>query len=263
MKKTELLHATKALQKSIIKYQPELLTGFGITGMFSAIGMAITATIVSCKEVEQAKKERKRESGSDEWTRKDTIKQTWHHYIPTVVTAGVSATCLIGSNKISTRRNAALAAAYTLSESAFKDYKEKVVETLGEKKEKEVRDAISSDRAEKIVYTGSENLIIKTGYGNTKFIDEITGQLFECSVEHIRKAENRMIKRLFDEGYISVNDLYFEIGLRPTRTGGDLGWNISKGDTIELEFGCTLIDEVPFMTLQYRNYPKPDFDMFR
>lgn len=47
------------------------------------------------------------------------------------------------------KRTAALATAYKLSETALTEYKEKVVETIGEKKEQLVRDKIDKDHIDK------------------------------------------------------------------------------------------------------------------
>ncbi len=64
---------------------------------------------------------------------KDIIKTAWPCYIPAAVGA-ISVFCLIGASSTNLRRNAALATAYTLSESTLKEYQEKVVETIGEKR---------------------------------------------------------------------------------------------------------------------------------
>ena len=156
MKKVDLINATKGFQKTLVKRQPELLVALGIAGMVSAIVMSATAAVNASEEIKVERAARKKENGTDEWTKKDTIKIGIRHFAPTIVTATMSAACIIGSNRISARRNAALAAAYTLTENAFKDYKDKVVETFGTKKEREVRDAVSAKKAE-TAFKGSED----------------------------------------------------------------------------------------------------------
>ena len=47
------------------------------------------------------------------------------------------------------KRNAALAAAYTLTKSTLHDYSSKVVETIGEKKERSIRDSINKEKLDK------------------------------------------------------------------------------------------------------------------
>ena len=260
MKKVDLINATKGFQKTLVKRQPELLVVLGIAGMVSAIVMSATAAVNASEEIKVERAARKKENGTDEWTKKDTIKIGIRHFAPTIVTATMSAACIIGSNRISARRNAALAAAYTLTENAFKDYKEKVIETIGAKKDKEIRDAVVSDQAHKASFKGSE--VIITGHGETMCLDEISGQPFKSSIARIQKVENILNRKLRNENYVSLNDLYYELGIRQTPTGNELGWNVTRGDYIELEFGSTLVDDQPVVTMLYASKPKPNYEWF-
>ena len=60
-------------------------------------------------------------------TKTETVKACWKVYIPAMVTGTASIVCLIGASSVNAKRNAALAAAYTLSDTAFREYKEKVI----------------------------------------------------------------------------------------------------------------------------------------
>ena len=57
--------------------------------------------------------------------------------------------CVIGAVHVDERRNAALAAACTLSESALKTYQDKVLETIGPEKEQEIRETIALEKMAK------------------------------------------------------------------------------------------------------------------
>ena len=129
----------------LVKKSPEILIGVGITGMISSTVMAVTATpkALILIEAEKSKKE------VDILSAKDIVKVTWKCYIPAVATGILGAGCIIGSSAVSAKRNAALAAAYTLSESTLKEYQAKVVETIGEKKEQVIKDKIAKEKVEK------------------------------------------------------------------------------------------------------------------
>ena len=109
MNKQAISNALKALQKTVKKHSPEILTGIGIAGMTAAAVMAVKATpkalrMVDEKEIRDGKR----------LTTGEIVKTTWKCYIPPVVTGVCSAACIIGASSISARRNAALVTAYTM-----------------------------------------------------------------------------------------------------------------------------------------------------
>lgn len=256
MKRINFEKALKQFQRSTIKYSPEILTGIGIAGMFSTIIMAITATPKATKQIHKEERRLKREENRD-IKKKDCIRVAARYYVPTVITFTASAACLVGASRVNNRRNAALAAAYTLSETAFKDYQSKVKETIGAKKEQDIQDAITEDKIQKMDFKGSE--IIVTGDGNTLCIDELSGQQCRTSIAKIRKVESELNKKLYNEMYISLNEFYYEVGFRQTKQGNDLGWNINDNGLIDLHFGSTLVNDEPCIVVEYRVEPRADY----
>ena len=126
-----------SIKSTIVSHSPEILTGIGIAGMIATSIMAIKATPKAIKLIEEKEKE-----VGDKLTPIETIKATWKCYIPATVTCVTSTACLIGASSVNARRNAALATAYSLSKTALSEYKDAVVETIGEKKEKVVRENV-------------------------------------------------------------------------------------------------------------------------
>ena len=128
MNKQAIANTLKSLQKTMRKHSPAILTGIGIAGMAAAAVMAVRATpkalrMVDDREIEDEKR----------LTTSEIVKTTWKCYIPAAVTGVCSAACIIGASSISARRNAALVTAYTISETALKEYKDKAVEVVGPK----------------------------------------------------------------------------------------------------------------------------------
>ena len=253
MKKPKLSSISKVIRGAITKHSPEILTGIGIAGMITTTIMAVRATPKALILIE----ERKEEIDVDKLTPIELIKTTWTCYIPAAITGGLSIICLIGASSVNARRNAALATAYTLSESALKEYQEKVIETIGEKKEKTVRDAIAKDRIDKNPVSSRE--VIITEKGNTLCYDAISGRYFKSDIDKLKKAENELNRRMRDEMYISLNDFYYEIGLNPISIGDDLGWNIDHG-YIELNFSSQLSDDGnPCLVIDYQVAPRYEY----
>lgn len=265
MNKEKLTKFAKSVQMGASKHSPEILIGFGIAGMITGVVLAVPATVKALRKIDEKKKEvfiELEEEGNlgdlethedVELTKAEVVKATWPCYIPTAVTCVASTACIIGANKVNLKRNAALATAYKLSETALTEYKEKVVETIGEKKERKVREEISKDKLKKDP-VGNKEIII-TGKGKTRFYDVMGERRFESDMEVLRKIENNLNRRMRDEMHISLNDLYDEIGLTRTPLGDIVGWDIDKG-YIEMQFD-SMIDEdgVPCIVVDYLRRP--------
>jgi hypothetical protein len=257
MNKPNVTKMFKDIQNGVSKHSPEILTGLGIAGMITTVVLAVKATPKALEKIEEAKTEK-----GEELTKLETVKVAWKPYIPAAITGTAAIGCLIGSSSVSIKRNAALATAYQLSSTALADYKEKVVETIGEKKEKTVRDKVAQKKVdEQPVNQGS---IIVTGTGNTLCYDPQFGQLFETSIDAINKAVNTLNYRMMNgnEEYISLNEFYDEIGVprdKQPDLGNQLGWNIGRDGLIEVDFSSAIKDGKPCIVLTYRVAPKYDY----
>lgn len=252
--KLSLAKATKGIRTTVAKHSPEILTGIGIAGMISTVVLAVRATPKALDLIE----EKKIEEDLDELTPVETVKTAWKCYIPAAVTGTMSVVCLIGASSVSAKRNAALATAYTISESALREYKSKVVETIGEKKEKHIRDEIAKERVENNPVEKRE--IIVTGHGTTRCYDHHAGRYFYSDIDKLKKIQNEINDRLIKDGYISLNEFYYAIGLEGTEVGRRLGWRVEEG-LLELDFSAVLDGEGnPCLAMDYNIIPKYDFD---
>lgn len=254
------LNLTKILKETRIiltKHSPEILTGLGIAGMITTTVLAVKATPKALKLIEDY--EETVLFDHEKIKPIEAVKLTWKCYIPAVITGTVSITCLIGASSVNIRRNAALATAYKLSETALTEYREKVVETIGENKEKTVREAVAKDKIEKNPV--SEKEVIITGNGDSLCFDPLSSRYFMSNIEAIKKAENTINKRMIQDitGYASINDFYDEIGLSHTEIGDYLGWN--SENLIDLDIGAHKADDGrPSLVIGHYNRPQYDYD---
>lgn len=267
----KLMQVTKSVGISIKKHSPEILTGVGIVGMVGTTVLAVKATPKALMLIEEEKRrinndilEAAKADGLEEVERVekltpvDTVKTVWKCYIPAIATGTLSVLCLVGASSINARRNAALLMACALSDSTLKEYRDKVVETVGEKKEKEVRDNIAKERLEKDPISNKE--VVMTDKGDTLCYDVLSGRYFKSSVDIINKAVNEVNRRMINYTYISLNEFYSEIGLSGTKLGNDLGWCIDQG-TIEIDFSAQLADDgTPCLVVDYMQTPQYNFD---
>lgn len=246
-----------SFKRTVIKHSPEILTGMGIAGMISTTVLAVRATPKALKDIEEYKETVLSEN--EKIKPIDAVKVTWKHYIPAAITGTVSIACLIGANSVNAKRNAALATAYTLSEKALYDYREKVVETIGEKKEKDIQDKVAEKKIKNNPPKSSE--ILFTGYGDTMCFDPMSGRYFMSSVEKLKEAENQINKRMLHDitGYASLNEFYDELDLPHTDVGDILGWNTFN--LIDLDISPILDDKQrPCISLVYLARPNYEYD---
>ena len=173
-----------------------------------------------------------------------------------------SVVCLVGASSVNLRRNAALTAAYNLSTTALAEYKEKVVETIGEKKERTIRDKVAEERINKNPV--NQSAIVVTGKGNTRCFDTITKRRFTSDIETMNRIVNELNKRMINgDDYVSLNEFYYEIGLDSCLVGDELGWNV-RDNLIELDFSAQLdTDGVPCIVVDYLYPPTRGFNSYR
>lgn len=257
MHKPNLANLMSNTRQFVSKRSPEILTGIGIAGMITTTVLAVRATPKALQLIE----EKKNDDWVDELSPLEVVKTAWKPYVPAAVTGVASVVCLIGASSVNTKRNAALATAYKLSETALSEYREKVIETIGEKKEKTVRDKVAEERVKKNPVSKSE--VIVTNNGTTLCFDPISARYFKSSIDKIKRAENELNKQMLHDisGYVSLNDFYDELGLDHTSVGDDLGWNVDR--LIDISFSSQLNDNgEPSVVLDYLVAPKYDFYKF-
>ena len=244
------------VQGVVSKNATTILAAVAVSGVVATTVLAVRATpraldaifaaSVACPDGEFAAN-----------TKIEKLKVAWKFYIPTAVMATATIACIIGGNTISTRRTAALASAYTLADTAIKEYQSKVVEVIGENKELKIRDAVSQDRLDANPVTAN-NLVHVANGGEVLFYDTVSGRYFKHDIESLRRAENTLNQRLLNSSYVSLNEMYREIGLDETKLGDDMGW--VPDNMIDFRFSARLAsDNTPCVVLDYKIDPKMDW----
>jgi len=242
----------KNLGVVISKNSPHILTGLGCAGVLSTAIMAVKATPKALEliEVEEGYRECKRLESMNNF---DKVKLTWKCYIPAALLGVTTIGCIVGANTVNTRRNAALASLYAVSETAFREYKTKVVQELGKPKESKIRDEIARDHIQQNPPTGN---IIITGGGDVLCCDKLGDRYFYSSYETIRQKVNDLNYRLRNEMRIDLNEFYYEVNLSETKLGGLMEFNIDRGQ-IEPHYSTQLTEDgKPCLVIDMDVYPK-------
>lgn len=252
---------TKTAKRTLSRNSSKILLGLGIAGAFTAVGFAITATPKAMILLE----EKKQELGVEKLDAKTIIKTAAPVYIPTAISMGVSTGCIIAASNVNDRRNAALAAAYTMSETALRSYQDKVVETVGPEKAKEIKEAVALDKMAKCPEAGSAPVAtpVKPGIGNDFYNDPVkcweslSGTYFIASRNMLEKAINGVNKQLLSDFRVTENDLFDYLGIDHNRNGDLLGWDTESTLEINTFYASKLDDEgMPCLVLDYATPPK-------
>lgn len=238
---------------SMEKNAPAILIGLAILSGGTAVVLAIKDTPKALKRIE----EKKQETGVDKLTPWETVKTTWPCYVPTALAFTFAAGCAVGSQSIHAKRNAALATAYKISETALVEYRDKVVETIGEKKEQTVRDKVAQEQINKTPFVPEE--VSMTGKGNSLFLDPLSERYFISDKQFLHAAENKLNKKMMQSvcGSAALNDFYVEIGLEPVdeSVGYTLGWNVDYQIDLDIRPGESK-DGRPCFVLRHYHPPK-------
>lgn len=243
----------KSFRKTVSKHSPEILTGLGVTGLLTTTVLAVKATPKALYLIE----DKKEELNTDKLTIKETIQTTWKLYLPSILLAIGSTSCIVCASRTNYKRNAALATAYSLSERTLVRYRDKVVETLGEKKEKEITDKVSQEIVDN---NKADNTILLTSKGNTLCMDSVSGRYFRSDIDTIKKAINKLNRDLTYDHYVSLNQLYDEIGLPNVKNGSEMGWNLDSGLIEPTYSTCLAENDEPCIVIDYMVGPRYDFD---
>lgn len=232
---------------------PAMLTALGVTGALTTALLTAKATFKAADVLrEEMENKTSDQLASNEpieaLTTQEKTKAVWKLYVPAAGTAALTVAAIVGANHINTRRAAALASAYSIMQKAGDEYKAKVLDKIGEKKEAEVRQELAQDR----VKASDSKLIIIEGKDAICF-DQHSGRRFQGSTEGLKKAQNDLNHMLIKNTYASLSDFYDKLGIPRTSDSDEIGWNVDN--LLELEIGAVLDDGEPCISFDYRVMP--------
>ncbi len=241
--------------RKLKKHGSEILIVASFVSGMTAVVLAVKETPKALRLIDEAKAEKQ-----DELTPAEIVKVTWKCYISAAISCLTMTTCMAGAITMNHKRTAALATACELSKAAFVEYRDNVVETIGEKKAKVIQENIDRKKLSPVI---SSEDIESTGYGDTLFMDALTGRKFTCNVDHIKRAMNTINKRMLEDDNVYLGDMYSEIGLSYAEIGEFIGWNVIDG-LVEVVFTSQITTingkEQPCIVMSFSMPPSYDIE---
>ena len=223
---------------------PHILIGVGIVGIGTTSYLAVSGY----------RKARDEDPDFDDLPVKEKVKTSWKFFAPAAVSAVCSASAIIFAQRISDRRQTALAGLYAMSEKALVEYKDKIVEVVGDKKATEIRERISQDH----IKDAPKNINQVMVFDSQEQLchDAWSGRYFKSSRALIEKERNEANQLIIMEGTLSANEFYARLGLEYVDAGNIVGWDTDHmiDFTIDAVIGP---DDKPCLSIQHRNNPRP------
>ena len=253
--KGKLVKVYNKSEMKVRKYSPEILAGVGVVGDIASTVMACKATTKlndilaeSKEQLEQIKTVAVDPAYADKYTEDDAKKDTTITYVqtgvkvaklyaPSVILCASSLGCLLASNNILKKRNAALSAAYMTVDKSFKEYRRRVAERFGDEVEKEIRYNIKAKEITTVDEEGNEvKETVKvmegaddpTTYSDyARFFDESCPAWQndpEYNLTFLRAQQQYANDLLKAQGRLFLNDVYKMLGIDITKAGQVVGW---------------------------------------
>ena len=252
------------------RHSPQILTTLGVGCFTVGAVLIVPETIKALDLIEEEKQNRLEDWPSktitDEQEKElltfkpiDYVKTCWKVYSPSALLMFLGGVCVINANRINVKRTTALAGAYTMSEIALREFKNKAVEVVGEKKVEEIKEEVAKEAIAKNP-PKSEQVFI-TNKGDILCCDSLSMRYFKFDVDDLKKVENQINLKLRNDGDVSLNTLYDYLGLEHTELGDELGWNIND-DPQYLEIGMMpelTPDNQPCVYITFNKFPKYDY----
>ena len=137
-------------------------------------------------------------------------------------------------------------------------------EIVPEKKVKEIKQKLAEDKVDNVVKNedGKEQKakVIVSNDGDTWFVDPFTNGSFLCTETKIREAIVDLNYRLMDEMFVSLSDLYDELGLDHTQNSDEIGWCIDDGK-IRPDFSDAIVKNgKAYVVMDFLRRPEYGYD---
>jgi hypothetical protein len=260
--------AQLALAK-INKFSPQILTAVGVVGGIASTVLIAKASmdlepIVTNHEEGKASIQLNASEGvyETEGERSAAIRKLYIRsgldlvklYGPGVSLGVASIVSVVAAQGIAQKRQVAMVAAVKSAESAFQAYRARVIESIGEEKEAEIRYGVSTEVVED---ENGKKTKVKSfsadGLSPYTYVFDETNKSWqrgnrELNFLYLKNMQNWANDRLNARGYVYLNEVYSWMGIPEVAEGQVIGWlhkDFDNGDGY-IDFGWDNIGNTKF-----------------
>lgn len=238
--------AARIILLGMKKKSPVILAGLAVAGVFGT-GIFSTQAGMKAKPIIDKMK-------AEGATKKEIIRAVAPIFVPAALTAVVTGGCIVGSTVIEEGRNAMYASLLSASELALTGYQHETLEKVGAKTEQAIRDSVAEQKV--VEHPVSERAVIATGNGDSLCYDEWSDRYFTTSIEKLKQAQNEINRRVICHMWITLNEVYDEIGLGRIKMGDKVGFSVDH--LLAFRFSSTIADDGrPCLVVGFDEEPRP------
>lgn len=269
MNKLDLLKKviTKKTARKILilkKFSPEISLVLGGIGFGTCVVLACKATLKAKESKEYLDfniSETKKAKEEKLITEQEYTKDIAQHYVqgaleigklylPAVGIGVLSLGLIYNSHRIMRSRNFALVAAYKAIDESFSLYRGKVINELGEDKDRQFKYGLrtetmitteENDKGKLKEVKKSVSVLDDLGYSKyARFYDE-TCKAFHKNPEYnlmfLKTQQDYANDLLYARGHVFLNEVYDSLGIERSSAGQVVGWVLDKNNPNKIDFG--------------------------
>lgn len=244
------------LEMKLRKYAPEILAGVAVVGVVATTLSAIKATPKVYALIEHNEDIKNRAL-----TPSEQLIIALPNYRNAIIFGGITISAIISSSVLSFKRMESLkelaATSYILLDTAFKEYREQVVEMFGEEADQKIAGGLFLKKHSNITRD------------DVLFYEPVTKRYFETTHEELAKAVYELNRKYAIDGEVSLNYFLKLIGLEETVQGNINGWNAAMNwefygyAWVDVEFDrITLDDGLECLKLRYVLPPDENYMLY-
>lgn len=205
------------------KHSPALLGAAGLVG----IGVTTYTSIKAAKKVEQIIEDVENDQAmglpvDNQQVGVNVIKAV----APAVISGTITVACLVGSYMILNGRLKAVSAAMGVLAEQFTRYRNKVREEYGVEKDLEFIEATKIDEEGHVTQNLETDWMNGVWYSLS---DEYVRDNMDYNLIVIKEVDSRLFDLRQRRGFLTVNDMFRELGMPPVAEGNDWGWRTGDG----------------------------------
>lgn len=244
--------------KYVVDHSPTILTGVSVVAAAATVYAASKASFNLGKEVEVRNRQELEYNDDPNFVQTprelaEYLHQSgqWKEYLPAVGLGLLTVAAIVGSDKIHRNRQAGITAAFALTQRSYLEYREKVIEKLGERKHQQILAEVAQDRV-------NQELLERPGDipDNREKLcyDKFSGHWFDASEQEIDNAENQINSTLVHANFASLADLYSMLGIPITPKDHECGWHHDNG-LLKIDRHHSLMDNIPCIVIDFVTEP--------
>ena len=169
-------------------------------------------------------------------------------YGPTIGLAMMSTGMILLGNRVNRRRYASVVGLYSVASRQLYKWEEVIESEFGADKLSEMRGSVNKPESSPTIFFESGDDVLVYDVHSDRYFKVRT-------VEDIRRCVNDMNEQLYQDDWVSLNDLYYELGVPKVEYGDEVGWFVEDGN-IKTTIDAIVVNGRPCLTMSFLVLPK-------